>query len=125
VFVADQVVQGMQETFWPSFPEWDLRLLARGLKARRKQTMDWQKMSMGLPESVILAEQGVTGQVTVLRWATENTDFPSRRPSDFRHLGLWPPECDSTCELVIQPKQSNGDEDIKCVNKRASHLSNF
>lgn len=122
--MVDKAIPQTQEAFWPSFPEWELRLLTGGLKARAKTMADWQKMSMGLPESVILAEQGAMGQVTVLRRATENTDFPSRRPSDFRHLGLWPPECDSTCELVIQPKQSNGDEDIKCVNKRASHLSN-
>ena len=121
----DKGVQRTQEAFEISFPEWELRLLTGGLKARVETMADWQKLSMGLPESVILAEQGAMGQVTVLRRPTENTDFPSRRPSDFRHLGLWPPECDSTCELVIQPKQSNGDEDIKCVNKRASHLSNF
>jgi hypothetical protein len=34
--------------------------------------------------------------------AIENAVFVSRRTSDFRHLGLWPFECDSTCELVIQ-----------------------
>jgi hypothetical protein len=124
MFMRDKAIRVAQETFGRSFPEWELWLLTGGLKAMARTMADWQKMSMGLPESVILAEQGAKGQVTVLRWAAENTDFPSRRPSDFRHLGLWPPECDSTCELVIQPKQSNGDEDIKCVNKRASHLSN-
>src|SRR5580704_14623802 len=42
---------------------------------------------------------------------TENAGPWSKRTSDFRHLGIWPSECHSTCELVIQPKQSNGDED--------------
>jgi type IV pilus assembly protein PilA len=53
----------------------------------------------------------VTEKVTIPRKGAENVEFWSRRTSDFRHLGLWPSECDSTSELVIQPNQSNGDED--------------
>jgi hypothetical protein len=85
---------------------------------------DWQYLSIQVSESVILEESTVTAKVTIPRKAAENNKFVLRRTSDFRHLGLWHSECDSTCELVIQPNQSNGDEDIKCVNKKASHLSN-
>src|SRR6267378_4504412 len=53
----------------------------------------------------------VTEKVTIPQKGAENVEFWSRRTSDFRHLGLWPSECDSTSELVIQPNQSNGDED--------------
>ena len=45
----------------------------------------------------------VTEKVTIPQKATENAEFWSKRTSDFRHLGLWPSECDSTSELVIQP----------------------
>jgi len=41
-----------------------------------------------------------------MRQAAENTEFPSKRSSDFSHLGFWPSECHSTSELVIQPNQS-------------------
>jgi hypothetical protein len=45
----------------------------------------------------------VTEKVTIPQKGAENVEFWSRRTSDFRHLGLWPSECDSTSELVIQP----------------------
>jgi hypothetical protein len=64
---------------------------------------DWQNLSISIAESVILDEMSVTEKVTILQKATENTEVLSGRTSDFRHLGLWPLECDSTCELVIQP----------------------
>ena len=64
---------------------------------------DWQNLSIWVSESVILGGLRVTEEVTMLQKPTENTEVSSRRPSDFRHLGLWPLECDSTCELVIQP----------------------
>src|SRR5208337_1999698 len=53
----------------------------------------------------------VTGKVPIAYLAAENAQFMPGRTSDFRHLGLWPLECDSTGELVIQPNQSNGDEE--------------
>jgi hypothetical protein len=59
--------------------------------------------------------------VTTLQDVAENTEVSSGRPSDFRHLGLWPSECDSTCELVIQPKVKTETRTYKCGNKRASH----
>ncbi len=59
--------------------------------------------------------------VPIAYLAAENARFMPGRTSDFRHLGLWPLECDSTGELVIQPNQSNGDEENQCGNKRASH----
>ena len=64
---------------------------------------DWQNLSIWVSESVILGESRVTEEVTIPRRAAENSEFRSRRTSDFRHLGLWPLECDSTSELVIQP----------------------
>jgi hypothetical protein len=64
---------------------------------------DWQNLSIGVSESVILGESRVTDEVTIPHSTAENTEFQSRRTSDFRHLGLWPSECDSTSELVIQP----------------------
>jgi hypothetical protein len=72
---------------------------------------DWQNLSIWVSESVILGVSRMMAQVTIPQKAAENAEFASRRTSDFRHLGLWPLECDSTSELVIQPKQSNGDED--------------
>jgi hypothetical protein len=70
---------------------------------KTKKKGDWQNLSIWLPESVILRESMVTEKVTIPQRATENAEFRSRRTSDFRHLGLWPSECDSTSELVIQP----------------------
>ena len=64
---------------------------------------DWQNLSIWVSESVILGESRVTDEVTILRSTAENNEFSSRRTSNFRHLGLWPLECDSTSELVIQP----------------------
>jgi hypothetical protein len=84
----------------------------------------WQNMSIRVPKSVILDALRLVAEVTILPKAAENARVLPGRTSDFGHLGLWPTECDSTCELVIQPKQSNGDEETKCGNKRASHLSN-
>jgi hypothetical protein len=55
------------------------------------------------PESVILEESRVTEAVTASQKGAENTEVSSRRTSNFRHLVLWPSECDSTNELVIQP----------------------
>ena len=63
----------------------------------------WQNLSIQVSESVILGELRVTEEVTIPQKGTENAEFWSRRTSDFRHLGLWPSECDSTSELVIQP----------------------
>ena len=83
---------------------------------------DWQNLSIWVPESVILGESRVTGEVTIPQKAAENTEVSSRRTSNFRHLDLWPSECDSTSELVIQPrtvKRRRGQ--FKCGNKRASH----
>jgi hypothetical protein len=51
---------------------------------------DWQNLSIGVPESVILEEKRVIGEVTIPQNAAENTMVPSGRTSDFRHLGLWP-----------------------------------
>ena len=64
---------------------------------------DWQNLSIRVSESVILGESGLTEEVTIPQKGTENVGFRTGRTSDFRHLGLWPSECDSTCELVIQP----------------------
>jgi len=64
---------------------------------------DWQNLSIRVSESVILGGSGLTEEVTIPQQGTENVEFRTRRTSDFRHLGLWPSECDSTCELVIQP----------------------
>jgi hypothetical protein len=41
-----------------------------------------------------------------MRKTAENTEFASKRSSDFSHLGFWPLECHITSELVIQPNQS-------------------
>jgi hypothetical protein len=65
---------------------------------------DWQNLSIWVSESVILGETRVAQQVTILQEVTENAQSVFGRTSDFRHLGLWPLECDSTCELVIQPR---------------------
>ena len=70
---------------------------------KMEMRIDWQNLSIWLSESVILEELKVMQEVTILRGVTENTEVWSRRTSDFRHLGLWPSECDSTSELVIQP----------------------
>ena len=83
-----------------------------------------QNMSVRVSKSVILDGLKLAAEVTIPPKAGENARVLPGRTSDFGHLGLWPIECDSTCELVIQPKQSNGDEETKCGNKRASHLSN-
>ena len=63
----------------------------------------WQNLSIQVSESVILGESRVAEVVTIPQKATENAEFRSKRTSDFRHLGLWHSECDSTSELVIQP----------------------
>jgi hypothetical protein len=55
------------------------------------------------PESVILTRQKAANLVTSTLKSAENTWLVSERTADFSHLGLWPLECDSTCELVIQP----------------------
>jgi hypothetical protein len=83
-----------------------------------------QNLSIWITESVILGESQARDKVTAPRKVTENTEFGSRRTCDLGHLYIWPLECDSRSELVIQPNYSNGDEDIKCGNKRASHSSN-
>lgn len=83
-----------------------------------------QNLSIRITESVILGEFEGRDKVTTPRKAAENTEFCSRTTHDLGHLYVWPLECDSRCELVIQPNYSNGDEDIKCGNKRASHSSN-
>ncbi len=67
----------------------------------------------------------MTQEVTILQKATENAEFWSKRTSDFRHLGLWPSECDSTSELVIQPNQSNGDEDNLNAETKASAVASI
>jgi hypothetical protein len=83
---------------------------------------DWQILSVAISEIVIAAHRRVTKQVTTAGNAAENEGFLPRRTSDFRYLGLWHLECDSTAELVIQPEQSNGDEEnFKCGNRRVSH----
>ena len=60
-----------------------------------------QNLSFWAPESAILVEWTVSEEVTIRRKGAENTEFSSRRTSDFRRLGLWPSECDSASELVI------------------------
>jgi hypothetical protein len=92
-----------QEKQKPAFPKWELRHLTGGLNRRWETQDDWQNLSIWVSESVILGESRVTEEVTIPRRAAENSEFRSRRTSDFRHLGLWPLECDSTSELVIQP----------------------
>jgi hypothetical protein len=64
---------------------------------------DWQNLSIGVFKVSYWRELTVTGVVTTAWKATDNTEFSTGRTSDFRHLGLWPSECDSECELVIQP----------------------
>ena len=64
---------------------------------------DWQNLSIWVSESVILGMLSGPEEVTNLQKGAENTEVWSERTSDFRHLGLWPLECDSTGELVIQP----------------------
>ena len=94
----------MQDKLRRAFPEGELRRLTGGLTGKMDTRVDWQNLSIWVSESVILEELRVTEEVTIPQYATENTEFSSRRTSDFRHLGLWPLECDSTSELVIQPK---------------------
>jgi hypothetical protein len=55
------------------------------------------------PESVIVTTQKDATLVTSTLKSAENTWLVSKRTADFSHLGLWPLECDSTSELVIQP----------------------
>jgi len=43
--------------------------------------------------------------MTIRENVVENAEFARKGTSDLRHLGLWPLECDSTSELVIQPKR--------------------
>ena len=59
-------------------------------------------------KSVILTASRVTEEGMIPRKAAENTEFPSTRTPAFRHLGLWPSECDSRPELVIQPRTIKG-----------------
>jgi hypothetical protein len=92
-----------QEKQKRAFPEWGLRHLTGGLRGGTRMGGDWQNLSIRVSESVILGESRVTDEVTIPHSTAENTEFWSRRTSDFRHLGLWPSECDSTSELVIQP----------------------
>jgi hypothetical protein len=63
-----------------------------------------QIMSDWVSKSVILEEPRLIAEVTIPPKAIENAGLLSERTSNFGHLGLWPPECDSTGELVIQPK---------------------
>jgi hypothetical protein len=74
-----------------------------GFQVKMEMRGDWQNLSIWISESVILGESRVTEKVTAPQKATENTEVSSRRTSNFRHLILWPSECDSTNELVIQP----------------------
>jgi hypothetical protein len=67
---------------------------------------DWQNLSIQLSESVILGELNVVKEVTILHHAIENTEFLSKRTSDFRHLGLWPFECDSNKRVGQTTKNS-------------------
>jgi hypothetical protein len=64
---------------------------------------DWQNLSIRVSENVRRAESGGIEEVTIQQNRAENAEFSSQRTSDFRHLGLWHSECDSTAELVIQP----------------------
>jgi hypothetical protein len=64
---------------------------------------NWQNLSIWVSQSVILGGLRAAEEVTIPQKAAENAAFASRRTSDFRHLGIWPLECDSTSELVIQP----------------------
>jgi hypothetical protein len=67
------------------------------------RTSNWHILSIRLSQNVIAGSFGAIDQVTFPPDRAENVEFVSRRSSDFRHLGLWHSECDSTCELVIQP----------------------
>jgi hypothetical protein len=93
-------------------------------KMKMERQANRQNLSIRITESVILGELQGRDTVTTPREGTENTEFSSRRTHDLGHLHIWPLECDSRYELVIQPNYSNGDEDIKCGNKKASHSSN-
>jgi hypothetical protein len=66
-------------------------------------TDNWHNLSIRLSQNVIARPFREIGQVTIPLNHAENVEFVSRRSSDFRHLGLWHSECDSTGELVIQP----------------------
>jgi hypothetical protein len=63
----------------------------------------WQNLSIRITESGILELSRTFEKVTSLHDATENRQLSSGRTSDLGHLGPWHSECDSTCELVIQP----------------------
>src|ERR1700730_14690866 len=91
-----------QEKQKPAFPKWELRHLTGGLRCNGDAGRLAKFVNL-VSENVILGESRVTEEVTIPRRAAENTEFRSRRTSDFRHLGLWPLECDSTSELVIHP----------------------
>ena len=102
--VADRSVGETQE--WPgkTFSSTGVWPTGKGFGDNEGMPTDWQNLSIGSAESVILAVSGESEEVTFRQESTENAGSGSRRTSDFRHLGLWPSECDSTCELVIQPK---------------------
>jgi len=92
------------------------------LKVKMETSANWQNLSIPISESVILEESRATEKVTAPQKVAENTEVSPRRTSNFRHLGLWPSECDSTSELVIQPKTVKRRRgQFKCGNKRASH----
>ena len=93
-----------QEKRRPAFPEWQLRPPAGGSKVKVERG-DCQNLSIWASESVILGESRVSEEMTIPENAVEKAEFASKGTSDFRHLGLWPSECDSTSELVIQPKR--------------------
>ena len=73
------------------------------LKGKTMTRTTCQFLSIWVSESVILGGSRATGKVTVPHKVAENAGFAPKGASDFRHLGLWPLECDSRCELVIQP----------------------
>ncbi len=93
-----------QEKRRRAFPEWQLRPPAGGSKVKVERG-DCQNLSIWVSESVILGELRVSEEMTIPENAVEKAEFASKGTSDFRHLGLWPSECDSTSELVIQPKR--------------------
>jgi len=70
----------------------------------------WQNMSGWVSKNCHMRRKRTVPEVTIPRKGAENAELVSGRTSDFRHLGLWPSECHSTGELVIQPNQLNGDE---------------
>jgi hypothetical protein len=92
-----------QEKQKRAFPEMGVAASDKRFEGWTRMGGDWQNLSIRVSESVILGESRVTDEVTIPHSTAENTAFQSRRTSDFRHLGLWPSECDSTSELVIQP----------------------